>query len=44
MFQVIRKHLTSSNVIATFALVFAMTGGVFAMSNGGSSTTTKETR
>jgi hypothetical protein len=44
MLQRLRKHLTPSNAIATFALVFAMTGGAFAMGNGGSSTTTKETR
>jgi hypothetical protein len=30
MFQSIRKHLSYSNVAATLALVFALTGGAFA--------------
>ena len=39
MFSAIRKrmHLSPSMAIAVIALVFAMTGGAFAMSGGGSS-------
>lgn len=38
MLQVIRRHMSYANVTATAALVFAMTGGAYAISgNGGSS-------
>jgi hypothetical protein len=40
MFQTLRKHLSYSNVAATMALVFALTGGAFAatgVTSGGSS-------
>jgi hypothetical protein len=37
MFQSIRKHLSYSNVAATIALVFALTGGAFAATNPGGS-------
>ena len=37
MFSAIRKHLTPSTAIAFIALVFATTGGAFAMNGGGSS-------
>jgi hypothetical protein len=35
MFSKIRKHLSPSAVIAVLALVFAMSGGAYAMSGGG---------
>ncbi len=37
MFQRVRKHITPSGVIALVALVFAITGGAFAATGGGSS-------
>jgi hypothetical protein len=36
MFSTIRRHLSYSNLAATLALIFAMSGGAFAMSGGGS--------
>jgi hypothetical protein len=36
MFQMTRKYLTYSNVAATLALLFAITGGAFAATGGGS--------
>jgi len=36
MFQRVRKHLTPSTFIALIALVFALTGGAFAATGGGS--------
>jgi hypothetical protein len=42
MFQAIRKHLNPATVIAFMALVFALTGGAFAASNGGSSITPRK--
>ena len=36
MFSAIRKHLSYANVAATLALVFALTGGAFAATGGGS--------
>lgn len=36
MLQTMRKHLTYSNVAATLALLFAITGGAFAATGGGS--------
>lgn len=37
MLQAIRRHMSYANVAATAALVFAMTGGAYAVSNGGGS-------
>jgi hypothetical protein len=39
MFQAIRDRLGYRNVAATMAPVFAITGGAFAVSNGGDSIT-----
>ncbi len=36
MFSAIRKHLSYANLAATLALVFALTGGAFAATGGGS--------
>src|ERR1700733_15373396 len=36
MLQTMRKHLTYSNLAATLALLFAITGGAFAATGGGS--------
>ncbi len=41
MFQVIRRHLNSTTVVAFAALVFAMTGGAFAATGGGGSSGAK---
>lgn len=38
MFSRIRKHLNPTTVVAFLALIFAMTGGAFAMNAGGSGT------
>ena len=37
-FSKIKKHFTPSTLIATLALLFAMSGGAFAASSGGTGT------
>jgi hypothetical protein len=37
MFQTVRKHLSYANVVATLAVVFAMSGGAYAVSGQGGS-------
>ncbi len=43
MFHRVRKHLTPSMLIALLALVFAVTGGAFAATNGGGKASNKLT-